>query len=222
MVDGISVSEQSKKPKRSNPTTSQSGVSEPTVVVEEMPPIDERQSRKIGTNRLDESSATLELTYTSGDPDKINYSWSVDDPWVFGVDWPRDFVGISFETGDYEWAGEDINYGPYTTDTDAIEATGPGYRMGKYNAATHSDNTISRFGSWMDKGIKPENNDRSERKIYADYIARWNEVDIAGVSAGTGGVSVSFEDSTGLWQAETNAKESKMADADGYVDDDPV
>jgi hypothetical protein len=74
----------------------------------------------------------------------------------------------------------------------------------------------------MDKSIRPISGSQTTRKIYVDYVARWKEVEITGVSVSTDGTaSITFGSTNGLWRAETNAWEYEMDDGKTYKDWDP-
>jgi hypothetical protein len=206
-------------------------VKEPTVTVERMKPIDKRKDdSEVGINHLHDDNVKLELTYISGyydtnyqyHPPHIDFSWSVKDPWTTSVQQPVDFATISIDPDQYNW-GRGMDYGPWASATEAIDSMGFAYRNARYNAWDHSDRTIGWFGSYMNAPLEPISGSPSSRKIYIDYVARWEETEITGMSVSTGGdVSISFGTSTGMWRAEASAKESEMDNGDSYIDDVPV
>jgi len=218
------------RPPKQDGMTSES-VAGPTVTVERMDPIDERQDNSgVGINHLHDDNVTLRLTYISSGTDKhliyrpahIDFSWSLKDPWTTSVQGPIDFATISIDPDQYTWAG-DVEYGQYASASEAIDSMGFSYRNAQYDAAMHSDKTVGWFNSYMNVPIEPISGTPSSRKMYADYIARWENTEISGMSFSLGGdVSISFSSSTGLWRAETSATESEMDDGATYVDKHPV
>lgn len=203
-----------------------------TARVERMNPIEERgRGSGIGTNRLFEEDAGLFLTYQSGYfdhnthswvPDRLNFTWSMKDRLLHDVSRPVDYATMSIDPDQYNWVGDDVEFGPWASPSDAVESSSFGFRTAKYKASWHSDRTTGRFSSWMDKSIRPISGSQTTRKIYVDYVARWKEVEITGVSVSTDGTaSITFGSTNGLWRAETNAWEYEMDDGKTYKDWDP-
>lgn len=186
-------------------------------------PVHKRDNSTVSAQRLNESSAILKLTYTDGWPNRLNFTWSLKDPWVSGPVGPHDFATMSIDSGDYNWIGPDIEFGPWASPSEAVQASSHSFRNAKYNAAKHSNRTVGRFSSWMDKGLDPIGGSPSTRKVYAEYVCRWTKTEITGMSVSTSGdASISFGTSTGIWRAETNTAEWKMDDGQTYTDNNPL
>lgn len=203
----------------------------PTASVKRMKPVGERQDNsEIGINLMHEEDARLELTYTSGyydtsyryHPPRLNFSWSVKDPSLYSVEKPLDLAIINIDPDQYDWH-RGVEYGPWTSASEAIDSMGFSYRCAQYNADAHSDRTIGRFGSYMDVPLEPISGSPSTRRIYVDYIARWDEATVESMTVSSGGdVSLTFSSESDMWRAETYADESEMDDGDTYIDTDPV
>lgn len=202
-------------------SATQESVEKPTVSVERMKPVDERQSdSEVGANLMHKEDARLELTYTSGfldacrhyQPARLNFSWSVKDPYLHSVEKPLDLAIINIDPDQYDWH-RGVEYGPWASASEAIDSMGFSHRCAQYNADAHSNRTIGRFGSYMDVPLEPISGSPSTRKIYVDYIARWDKATIESMTIGSGGdISLTFSSESDVWRAETFANESEMDD----------
>jgi len=192
----------------------------PTATVEQLEPVAQRPSEsKVEGENLPEDIATLELTYANN---RINFSWSVNDQWVGGTHSPLDYITLSIDPDQYNWARPEMEMGADVDYSDAVSATGFGYRNCVYDAATASDQSIGRFGSWIDKKLEVLSGTAETRKIYAEYVCRTEEVEAQGMSfSSSGDASITFASETKVWRAETHATEEEMDDGDSYVDPDP-
>lgn len=207
----------------------------PTVM--ELKPVNKRQPDIDGNNDKpqqktglkpqsinEDEHCKLKLTYTrpSSGSHKLNFTYSLDDPWHKNVQGPRDYATMSIDTDDYDWEG-DPRYGSWSGAPDAVGATGFSYRNAYHRVAKHANRSIGWFESYVENDINPISGSQYTRKIYVDYIHRWDNTEISGMSVSSNGkVSITFKSYTDLWRAETNAEEWQMDDGDTYIDDKPT
>lgn len=202
---------------------------EPVVTVDRLKPIDERQDTSdVGIQWMDKDDARLELTYTAGyydtryrwHPPRIDFSWSLKDPWSASVGKPLDLALLSIDPDQYTW-GRDIEYGKYASASNSVDSMSFGHRCAEYNASSHSDMTIGRFGSYLNVPLEPISGSPDTRRIYIDYVALWEDAKVESMSFSSGGdVSITISNSTDSWRAETYADESEMDDGETYTKDD--
>lgn len=202
---------------------------EPVATVNRLKPIDERQDTSdVGIQWMDKDDARLELTYTEGyydtryrwHPPRIDFSWSLKDPWTSSVSRPLDLALISIDPDQYTW-GRDIEYGKYASASNSVDSMSFGHRCAEYDAAAHSDMTIGRFGSHLNVPLEPISGTEFTRRVYIDYIALWDSAKIESMSFLSGGdVSVTISNSTDSWRAETYADEYEMDDGETYIKND--
>jgi hypothetical protein len=178
-----------------------------------------------GTQKLNESSAKLYMTYTRGeDTDHLNVEWSLNDGWLSYAEPPTDYVSISFEGDYYNFTdGKDEDYGEYVSSAEAVDSLGHNYRVVAYDADGHAMYSTGRFGSWFDTKLYSTGGTQSTRQIYMDYHCRWEDEVVKGFSVGSDGDGgLNFGSETGHWRAETFTSEEEMDNGETYEDDNPA
>jgi hypothetical protein len=189
---------------------------------ERLPPVNKRDEG-VGTQKLKHSKSHLKLTYLRGvGTNLLNFTWSNDDPLLGKAEKPNDFATASFESSDYDWDSRyEVDYGPEAEPSEEVKALGPSFRNAQYDANAHAGRTLGRFESYIDAQLNPTGGDKQSRKIYCEYVARWEDIVADGVNIGLG-ATISFSSQTGYWRAETFASEEQMDDGEQYVDKDPA
>lgn len=176
--------------------------------------IDLDDNSDVKNDKLSELKFTMIMKYAQSfrhDHIVIWLEWNHETGFFQGGEYPSDNASISYDSSHYSPSTELdkwVVYSPYVADPDGIDSKTPSGAVSEFNDVAVRE---GYFGVRLDPN---ENYSPSDRNLYFDYVHTWSGAGLAGVSIGTGGISMQFGQKTDRWDLQDVHNERQLRNGD--------